>query len=391
MTAIDCKGKAVLGKAESLTLQLEAELANGSLRVGSRYPSVQELVARYGISAGTVRKSLVGLVEAGILRHERGAGYQVSSIPSPITPAGEPAPTQRTEVKSKLLVLLDDVALDAKHQSLLGKYVQGLMSACDTADLELELMRNDDQILQQRLSRGDVRAILCYYLTESLLDDASDDIAVIAFGHFPVHPNQITLVADVGAGVHEAYRHLFGLGHDNVIMLISDINQFFEHGGSEYLLGMRRAFADYGVTWSRDRVVVVPQGDLRADGDFLRKQIEAGVTGMFVPDWAEIFSVYRQAHRAGLRIGQDMSVVAFGNHPGADMLDPKITRVLWDPVRHGERAVALIHELVDQPVTKDTVIRMPIRLVGGQSSGSLLHNGTGKPGHTAIFEEDKSS
>jgi DNA-binding LacI/PurR family transcriptional regulator len=391
MPVIDCKGKAVLGKAESLALQLETELANGSLRVGARYPSVQELVARHGISAGTVRKSLVGLVEAGILRHEKGAGYQVNSIPSPKAPAGEPVPGKRTEVRSKFLVLLDEVALDSNHQRLLGKYVQGLMSACDSAGLELELMRNDDQILRQRLSRGDVRAILSYYLTESLLDDISDDIAVIAFGHFPVHPNQVTLVADVEAGVHEAYRHLFGLGHDNVIMLISDINHFFKHGGSEYLLGMRRAFADYGVPWSRDRVVVAHQDDLRADGDFLRKQREAGVTGVFAPDWPEVFSVYRQAHRAGLRISQDMSVVAFGNHPGSDLLDPEITRIVWDPIRHGERAVALVHELVNQPAINDSVIRMPVRLASGKSSGSLLHNGTGNPGHTAIFEEDKSS
>jgi DNA-binding LacI/PurR family transcriptional regulator len=391
MTAIDCKGKSVLGKAESLALQLEAELATGSLRVGAMYPSVQDLVTRYGISAGTVRKSLLGLVEADILRHERGAGYQVNSIPSPKVPAGGLTPMQRTEVKSKLLVLLDDVALDSKHQSLLGKYVQGLMSACDTAELELELMRNDDQTLRQRLSRGDVRAILCYYLTESLLDDVSDDIAVIAFGHFPVHPNQITLVADVEAGVHEAYRHLFGLGHDNVIMLISDINQFFEHGGSEYLLGMRRAFADYGVTWSRDRVVVVPQGDLRADGDFLRKQMEAGVTGLFAPDWPEVFGVYRQAHRAGLQISQDMSVVAFGNHPWAELLDPEITRIVWDPIRHGEKAVALIRDMADQSHSRGNVIRMPVRLVCGKSSGSILHDAADESGRIVLFEEDKSS
>ena len=362
----------VPGKAESLASLLLMKLSSEMYSLDSKFPSAQELAQGYGVSLGTARKAMGCLVGSGHLRAERGAGHFVSLKPPPYKESMPYEGSVQDNMQPSFLVVLDEESLAAKHQQLLGTYVQGIMAACDSAGYNLEIIRNDGDKLRERLNRGTVSGILCYYLHEPLSID-TDNIPVIAFGHRKVHPCQHTIVADVEKGVYEAYRYLFSLGHDNLIMLVtSSMSEFYSEGAGEYLLGMRRAFADYGVAWSKELVVGVSPEELESDGSLLKSMIESGVTGMFVPRWSGVLGVYRQARDSGLLVGADLSVVAFGNHSWADLLEPDITRISWDPVHHGERAVSLIQEMSGDAGGGVKVLHMPVHLSEGESCNSLL-------------------
>ncbi|MCO8146084.1 phosphonate metabolism transcriptional regulator PhnF [Rhodovulum tesquicola] len=62
--------------AETLT----AELANAS--PGDRLPSEARLAARFGVNRHTVRRALAALAEAGLVHARRGAGVQVTALPT---------------------------------------------------------------------------------------------------------------------------------------------------------------------------------------------------------------------------------------------------------------------------------------------------------------------
>ncbi len=57
---------------------LEDSIVDGSLKIGERAPSTNELAAFHAINPATARKGLALLVEAGILEKRRGLGMFVT-------------------------------------------------------------------------------------------------------------------------------------------------------------------------------------------------------------------------------------------------------------------------------------------------------------------------
>jgi len=68
-------------KPQLLRAALLAALQDGSYKVGDRFPSEPELIARYGISRATVREAIIGLEQDGWLRRLQGKGTFVSERP----------------------------------------------------------------------------------------------------------------------------------------------------------------------------------------------------------------------------------------------------------------------------------------------------------------------
>lgn len=57
---------------------IKADIEAGRLKPGEKLPSTRELVDRYGHAAGTIRKAIDELVEAGVLRGHQGVGVFVA-------------------------------------------------------------------------------------------------------------------------------------------------------------------------------------------------------------------------------------------------------------------------------------------------------------------------
>ncbi len=70
-----------------LNVQLAAvirrRIADGTLRLGDRLPTLRQLTADYGVSSMTVRHALARLEDEGLIRAERGRGTFVTGAPAP--------------------------------------------------------------------------------------------------------------------------------------------------------------------------------------------------------------------------------------------------------------------------------------------------------------------
>jgi GntR family transcriptional regulator len=70
---------------QELRARLSEELSSGIYPVGSRFPTEQELCARFGLGRHTVREALRGLEEAGLLSRQAGVGTLVLAHSAPQT------------------------------------------------------------------------------------------------------------------------------------------------------------------------------------------------------------------------------------------------------------------------------------------------------------------
>jgi GntR family transcriptional regulator len=60
---------------------ITADIKSGRLKPGDRLPTTEQLVTQYGYSAGTIRRAIDALIDAGTLRGHRGVGVFVAERP----------------------------------------------------------------------------------------------------------------------------------------------------------------------------------------------------------------------------------------------------------------------------------------------------------------------
>lgn len=210
--------------------------------------------------------------------------------------------------------------------------------------------------------------VVAYGLREALAIDTGD-LPVVNIGETAVAKRQISLEADAEAGAQAAFRYLCGLGHQKMAMLVVGPDDRYGSGREMLVLGMRAAFARYGVAWSRHAVWQHGIDDPVPD-DLLPRLMEQGYTAAFCQRCQDAIGIYRQAHKQGIRIGEDFSVVGFGNHDWMDFLAPALCRVKWDAARYGRMAFEAIR--ASQPVEENARTLGPVELVRGESVARLV-------------------
>ena len=105
-------------------------------------------------------------------------------------------------------------------------------------------------------------------------------------------------------------------------------------------------------------------------------------TGIFTHGVVVAEQIYVQAMELGLRIPQDLSVIAFGPRPpiqATGSLRERIAAVTADEVQLGRQAVELLDEMRAgrQPLESGRQIMMPLGLFAGQSLAAPPESLTG--------------
>lgn len=68
-----------------LSAIIRKQIANGSLKIDDKLPTLKQLVVTYGVSPMTVRQAIAGLVKEGLLSATRGRGTFVTAIPNSLS------------------------------------------------------------------------------------------------------------------------------------------------------------------------------------------------------------------------------------------------------------------------------------------------------------------
>jgi DNA-binding LacI/PurR family transcriptional regulator len=389
------QGKAqrvVVGKVDQLEQLLYSRLAMGSARSGDRFPSMQEVADEYGVSLGSARKAMARLVMSGYLTTRPGSGHRVARIPdqeghdpvgnssgaSPHLVSRQGAAAEAKASPSKrasiLLVLGNS---DPQGERLLGRYIDGFFDACREQGYGPVVVRSKGAEVDEALKREHVKGLVVYGETGGL-ENLRPGLHVVEFGDNAAYSGEIMLAPDMERVTAEVFRLLWGTGHERATMLL-DPTTSTPKSLAPRVLGLRKLSAEYGIPWSDERVMVLSDEEAHQGAGLLQRLTDRGITGVFVPTWSVVVSLYQQAKDLGLEIGRDFSIVGYGNSDWEDLLEPKVTRMTWDPRRAMARAVELLCDSVKGKKYSREVF--DVHLVEGESVATLLNTGGAAQAH----------
>lgn len=313
----------VLSKVVSLGEQLKHELAGEGHVPGQRFYSLPEVSERYGVSPATAYKAVSRLVVQGYLRSQRRKGYFVQRKP-------DLGHTVRRQTAAAMMVVVGDRSGGAR---VVDQYMRALKTACEAAELQLLVVNNDSREIEQASENKRLVGHLFYGLSRAP-DVKFDPTRVMAYNCTWADPASSLLSADREQISRLAFEHLWDLGHQHTAMVRLTPGGSLADEEMGRVLGMRKAYGSMGLQWRPEDVITIASKDGREiDGDaaegLYERLVGQGITGVHCISWPVLMELYRQAHRRGRRIGQELSVIIHGGHDAAELLDPRPARVWW--------------------------------------------------------------
>jgi LacI family transcriptional regulator len=167
---------------------------------------------------------------------------------------------------------------------------------------------------------------------------------------------------DVGSASRLAVEHLAGLGHRRIVHLAGPTDVA---PSRERRLAFEAAIAERGL----DNLPAVESGFLEAEGrEAVASVLRAEPTAVVTSSLGQAIGLLRGMHERGVRVPDDVSVVAYDDFPLAAATIPALTTVAMPLDELGAAAVdALLAQLAGEPPTDVSVATAP-RLVIREST-----------------------
>ncbi len=231
--------------------------------------------------------------------------------------------------------------------------LHAIEAGADENEFSLFLCNSDEDLRRQRLH---VDSMIEQRIEGVIVMPIVDDRAVLA----PLIAARIPIVLldrsvtggqadsvllDNHAGSELAVQHLYALGHRRIAM----ISVAGTPPGDERLEGARRALAAQGLVLDPDLAYA---GELKESGGYAQMQALLGTpqppTAVIVVNNPMAIGALVALRERGLRVPQDMSVVAFDDVSWANLLQPPLTTIQQPTRDIGNRALQLLIERVER-------------------------------------------
>lgn len=177
-----------------------------------------------------------------------------------------------------------------------------------------------------------------------------------------------SVVVDDARGIGLAVEHLAGLGHRRIGLVALDADT---DTARRRVKGYRTAMAAAGLPveerWSAADEPTV-EGGRRAADRLLAGPRRNRPTGLVVASLMSAVGVLAALRDAGIRVPEQLSVVAFNDHPFADHTAPPLTTVRMPNRRMGEEAVRMLVAALQGAPVGDVVVPEPPELVTRRST-----------------------
>ena len=231
----------------------------------------------------------------------------------------------------------------------------GISEAMDETDYDLAILnpqrdKKPEESYSQFFLRKGVRGVILR--TTSGTRDVCHMIAEEGFPSVVVgsrfdRPEVNYVYGDSLPTSRQAIEHLLSLGHTRIGITLSLVEDS-DHG--DRLEGYRQALSGYGI--SPDPALMYRVPAQRPDGAQLIKRILSGPnppTALFITDPAVVVGAVNQAHRMGVSIPGELSVI--GLDDGDDRLDvyPRLTVVCQDAGQLGAESFHGLVRLISSP------------------------------------------
>jgi LacI family transcriptional regulator len=166
--------------------------------------------------------------------------------------------------------------------------------------------------------------------------------------------------SDDGNGSREAVRYLVRLGHKRICFIGDVSHRWYADRHRAYLEAMQEA----GLEPLAQTVALSPDnfsnGFACAEA-ILRRGV--AVTAVFAAGDDVAFGVWEQLRKAGLRVPDDISLVGFGDLPGAHLMIPPLTTVRQPCLDIGRQLARMAIEKAKHPSVRLAETIVPTELV----------------------------
>ncbi|GAB4423006.1 MAG: substrate-binding domain-containing protein [Chloroflexi bacterium OHK40] len=172
---------------------------------------------------------------------------------------------------------------------------------------------------------------------------------------------------DSEQGAYEVVRHLIGLGHRRIAVLIGPLSV---STAADRVAGYRRALREAGIPVDEALIVedsFSAEGGYRATLRVLRD--EPRPTAIFAGSNFIAFGAFRALREARLRVPEAISLVAFDDLPEGWLMAPFLTAVNQPAYEIGQRATALLLDrLAGRGAPTPQEVILPTELIIRRSS-----------------------
>lgn len=345
-----------------------SEIESGRLNAGDKLPSERELCELFGLSRVTVRRAIAELVAQGVLQTQPGRGTFVAGRP--------PVVRRRT---GNLAVIRcfgsrapSSVAVDVFYPAVF-------------AGIEAEAGARDFHCIVQHYREGDgdlprlaqlaqkVDGFICAELRSAWLlkELVATGLPVVLIS--PSVDDALAYAVDavemdnVG-GALQATRHLLQLGHERIAFI----------GGSpgsapskQRRIGYREALAAAGIA-PGDSPELFGGWRLEDGYEAMRELLQRHPrpTAVFAASDLLALGACQAAREAGLRVGDEISIVGFDDIQLAQESRPALSTVRVLRKEIGENAARLLFERIDGKRAYPLRVVVPTQLVVRASTAS---------------------
>jgi LacI family transcriptional regulator len=251
---------------------------------------VWEVVNEHGYTPNTQARALVS-------GRSRLLGLIVSEITNPFFP--------------ELIQGFEDIAVEYGYDILIG-----------STNYDPDKMKSCIRRIIERKAEG--VAVMTFGIEGPLLDQLAErNVPLVFVDMAPEGPGISVLQVDYHHGVRQGVQHLAALGHRDIAFITGPLRL---HSAQSRLTAFQRATRECGIQVNPERIV---EGDHTMEGGERAAELllkgPALPTAIMCSNDVTAIGVLHNAHGAGLRVPDDLSVIGFDNTHITQMTIPPLT------------------------------------------------------------------
>lgn len=359
---------------QQIRSQIKQLVSSSKLNVGDELPSVSDLARKLDVNYRTVKQAYTHLSKQGVIEFGAGKSVLVSSMSE--------AGAESSVGDALMFIRPISSAFCASLSEGVRKYVEDSGVEYVQVDAANSHENHINAILNPVNGVGGL-LISPYELPQyyDAVKQAIDKGYKVVFVDRTLDEINVgTVAADHFNGGYQAASHLLK-EHSRPVYYIGNASS--PSSCRLWVKGWQEAMKQYNYMDTEPYLFDSPY----PESELITK------TGHALPEWTEtaikmfestkeekysIFAgndyvalgVYNAAEKLGLKIGEDVFVVGFGNSPFCETLDVSLTSIFHDPIGVGYRAAKLLHEYVSGKCEGSVNLILPTKLEVRESSVS---------------------
>ena len=312
-------------------------------------PSIREVAKQAGVSIATVSRVINGAdgVAPGLHQKVTDAVKSCNYVPS----------VGKRSLTSVALIYPEGVWIGSPYDSACA---EGIVEALRETEYDLLLVdvkrdKSASETMKQFFTRKGVLGAVVRSTAadrKAITQWAAEDIPLVMLGDHFECPNLSFVYAASGDASREAVEHLVSLGHKRIAFAACDQD---DGDHLDRLFAYQDVLQAHGLI---DQSLVSRVPPHRLDGIQMLRNL-LGMpnrpTALFIADPLVAIGAINEAHRLGVKIPEDLSIVGFDDRDTRSSVYPRMTAVCQDAAVLGKAAVESLLHQIESPANSHRV------------------------------------